>query len=101
MRASQPIQFVVASEAGGCWPNSECHSKNARQRGRRVQNLERLVIGPGSSRFVSNAALFKQVERTDGGEKPGRVSNVDVTHPESEQTDVCDTAAVALRLTEL
>jgi len=50
---------------------------------------------------VSNAALFKQVERTDGVRSQGRACNVDVTHPESEETDVCDTAAVALRLTEL
>lgn len=66
-----------------------------------VQDLERLVIGPGSSRLVSNAALFKQVERKAGERSQGRVCNVDVTHLKSEQTDVCDTAAVALRLTEL
>jgi hypothetical protein len=80
MRASQPL--CVASEAGGYWPNSECHSKNAQQRGRRVQILERLVIGPGSSRFVSYAALFKQVERTDGERSLGACANVDVNTSE-------------------
>lgn len=98
MRASQPL----CSEAAGCWPNSECHSKkNGRQRGRGVQDLERLVIGPGSSRLVSNAALFKQVERKAGERSQGACCNVDVTHLKSEQTDVCDTAAGTLRLTEL
>ena len=94
MRASQPL----CSEAAGRWPNSECHSKNARgNEAGKVHDLERLVMDPASSPFVRDAALFEQVERRDGGEKTGRVCKVDVTHLKSEQTDVCDTAALALR----
>jgi hypothetical protein len=47
VRTSQPL----CSEGAGCWPNSECHSKIARQRGRGAHDLERLVFGPGRPRF--------------------------------------------------
>ena len=68
MRASQPL----CSEAAGCWPNSECHSeKMGGNEAGGVQDLERLVIGPGSSRLVSNTALFKQVERKAGERSQG------------------------------